>query len=290
MYTDCNHTERDVIDTVNNTMGHHTTHRNMPNAYQILERGVTGSTKKEILANFQDAHKKYRAFLPPIITKETTARPKTPVFTNYSAMFDARHRPTTIERQKLDKPPLQLKRRPTGPDQFRGIPIVYTGAKTHIPRSQKQKHPDPAEFDDWRKFSLTTLVKADDPLDPDSYYNTHYPLMLQRVPRRTADDDSAYRPISKTPDMEEDWFASLPHGPLVTSVEYLDEDIQAEEDRMKALRTEYLVTKLKKYGVTDTKKQVFRDQPRKPTYKIKKYKQNNTSYTRLRKYNESDTE
>ena len=69
------------------------------------------------------------------------------------------------------------------------------------------------DLDQWRKCSLTTLFK-DDPLDPKSFYNTHYPLLLKQVPKRFANNneegsenvDTMYRPMSKTPDIDMRYF------------------------------------------------------------------------------------
>ena len=38
-------------------------------------------------------------------------------------------------------------------------------------------------MDNWIHCSFTT-VSRDDPTDPEGYYNTHYPLALNKIPRR----------------------------------------------------------------------------------------------------------
>lgn len=73
---------------------------------------------------------------------------------------------------------------------------------------------DNVDLEQWRKSSLTTIFK-DDPLDPDNFYNKHYPLLLKKVPKRFKNEegksdmgmcDAMYRPLSKTPDIDMRYF------------------------------------------------------------------------------------
>lgn len=239
-------------------MRHRKTFKACPNAYKLLPLPIAASTvnvenQRASAAVFIErfphnpCHQPFIASLSALKTQRKDDK--------YSRMFNAIQKTTHLEKQSVDKPPQQLKRRPTAPTHYVGLPIVYTNNKAQERTRVSAAHvlPKPGDFNAWRKHSMATLVKADDPLDPNGFYKNNYPLLLRQVPRwdpKDAINENEYRAISVTPDMCQSYYDSLPLG-KVASDPVLHDKLLTENRIIEFLRLNELNKKLDSLQVED---------------------------------------